>query len=222
MNPARSRIAVLVFLIVATPCAGFAETGEPGPASLHGRHALAARLGVFNHGSIAVSSGTAGSSTRVSGFAGYGSYAYGVAPEWMVGVTAGSLDAEVLSSVTPGSVISSVASVTPILFEARWYPLGLAMGSTGRPFFGAAIGPYIGSAINAIVGSQGSSGTITESVVGGRAQAGIDWIVGRRFLLEVAGGYHLVGEFDEPIGSETDYSGAEFTFGIGILFGTPR
>ena len=104
-------IAAVVLLGLAAPQPAFAEGEEPAPAPLHGRHALAARLGVFNHGSVEVSSGTAGSSTRVSGFAGYGSYAYGVAPEWMVGVTAGSLDAEVLSSATPGSVVSRIGSI---------------------------------------------------------------------------------------------------------------
>jgi len=206
-----------VVLVILPPAAAHSE--DLAMASIHGRHAISLRLGLFNHGRVESSAGAGGTTSRVNGFGGHVSYAYGFAPEWTVGVSVGALDTEVLSSTTPGNVASRVASVVPILLDVRWFPLGLAMGESGRPFVGAGAGPYIGSATNSIIGTTVTNETVSETVPGLCAYAGVDWHLGPMFRAGLSGGYHFVGVFDQPIGRARDYSGAEFLVEFGLLFG---
>jgi outer membrane protein W len=218
-------LAGAALLTLGTPralAADSVDAGTAGAASISGRHAAIVHAGVFNHSGTEASVAAGSASTRVNGFGGSFSYGYGMGPEWMMGVTAGWLDGEVRTSIAPGSIASRSASVTPILFDVRWYPRGLALGGSGRPFLGVGLGPYVGSAKNTVVGTVVTDELVRETVAGGRAQAGVDWFVGRRFLLELSGGYHVVGTFEQQIGDETDYSGAEFMAGFGVLFGGAR
>ena len=48
--------------------------------------------------------------------------------------------------------------------------------------------------------------------------AGLDFLMGSIFKLGLTAGYHLLGDFERPIGSETNYSGPEYSLIFGFVF----
>ena len=165
------------------------------------------------------SAGTLTTETGSSGFVGSVGYDYFVRDDLAVGLTAGVLDSESSTSVGVGGISSRSASVVPILFRVTYYPEELALGSQLRPYVSGSFGPYLGSATNSLVGPTVSSESISEVALGMRVAGGVDWFVSRNVKLGFGVGYHLVGDFDERIGSTDNYSGLELSVGLGILFG---
>ncbi len=59
----------------------------------------------------------------------------------------------------------------------------------------------------------------TEAVFGGQVEAGIDFLLGRRVMTGLRFAYDLMSDFQQPIGGCRNYSGPEFTIGLGFLIG---
>jgi hypothetical protein len=55
--------------------------------------------------------------------------------------------------------------------------------------------------------------------IGGQIGAGVDFVLGRHFMIGVAVCYNALTDFKEPIGGSKNYGGPEFTIGFGYLFG---
>ena len=209
-------------LLLALPLTAAAQHAD-SPVT-YGRHSLSIQMGLLNHTIAETSVGVGTTDSRVSGFAGSIAYAYWVKPDWAATVSVGVLDAETSTSVNIGTVNTKSAAVTPVLFGAKYSPV-LSGRPSVRPYLWGAAGPYVGSAsvtrtdgFRARVGTE----TITETAFGFRAMAGADWFVGRHFTIGFGAGYHFVGDFDQPIGSDENYSGPEFSFGVGFAFGRGR
>ncbi len=188
---------------------------------LYGRHSLSIQVGLLNHATAETSVGVGRTDSRVDGFAGTLTYTYQAAPEWAAVVSIGLLEAEIRTGVDAGSVTTEAASVVPVLFGARYAPL-LSMRPTVRPYVSAAAGPYLGSATVSRVDAGVREEVVSETAFGFHAMAGIDWYMGRHFLIGVGAGYHFVSDFDERIGSDKNYSGPDFWISLGFAFGTAR
>lgn len=220
-------VIVVALAVIAVPVAGKCSDGDDASdfsVPLEGRHGISLHLGFLNQVTAEreISSGGVSSETRVTGFSGALSYSYWVGPDWAVEVSGGLIDAETMISVAEDGVTSKSAGVVPLLFGATLYPGQVALGSSARPYVSLAVGPYIGFATNSNVGGIVDEETVVESVLGLRVLAGVDVFVSKRFRIGVGGGYHFVSEFDEPIGKDKDYSGAEFAFRFGVLLGKGR
>jgi len=191
---------------------------------LAGRHGIWLRVGLLSSVTVEsnVSTGTVSTDVRENGpFGGIG-YEYWLNPEWSVGLDLSFVDAGASSTVGVGTVTSEAASVTAVLIGASYYPRQLAVGSSFRPCVSLAAGPYVGSASNSIVDTSVSSESITSTAAGLRAQIGADLFFARRFAAGIAAGYAFVSDFSEQIGGHNNYSGPEFSVGIGILLGAGR
>jgi len=81
-----------------------------------------------------------------------------------------------------------------------------------------AVGPYIGSAARtaAGLGTVGSE-TISEIAFGGRLSAGVEWFASDRFRLSIDAGYQVMTDFDQQIGSDDNFSGPQFSVGLGVM-----
>ena len=110
---------------------------------------------------------------------------------------------------------SSIAWVESFLIGLKYYFLKSSTTSSLRPFVKPSLGVF--------VGCQRLSGNLdtrrTEGVLGGRIGAGIDFLISRRFTTGLDFGYNLMTDFDKPIGGSRNYSGPEYSFSLGILFG---
>jgi hypothetical protein len=217
----------LAISLMAQPAAGYGENGageSSFDAPLNGRHEVAIHIGFLNTKIVETETGTGGvdTETRANGFLGSLSYNYWAGSEWTIGVSAGLLDVETSSSTGVAGVVSESAGVVPLLFGASVYPAWLTLGSSVRPYGSVAVGPYIGFATNSTVGTTVAEETVVESVVGARVRAGADVFVSDRFKIGIAAGYHFVGDFEEKIGKDKDYSGPEFALGFGVLWGSGK
>lgn len=116
------------------------------------------------------------------------------------------------------SVKNEVATVVPVLAGINFYPLQLSDEKTVMPYISASIGPYIGiynrSEVSALSVEEE---TIVETVFGSRLGAAVDFRMGF-FKIGVNANYHFVSEFSQPIGSEKDYSGPEYSLLLGFIF----
>lgn len=225
--PALFRLLCLFPLALAIPIGARAESADAATASplrLHGRHAISIQAGVLSRTVVETGAGAGDVTTevRANGAIGTLSYAYWVAPEWTIGISLGLLDAKVGTAVSPGEVSSEAAAVTAVLVGAAYHPAGLAPAPTLRPYVSAAVGPYVGSATNSLVGASVTTESVSEAAAGLRVLAGAELFLGRRFEAGIALGYHLVGDFERPIGDDTNYSGPEFSAGVGVLLGAGR
>jgi opacity protein-like surface antigen len=78
-----------------------------------------------------------------------------------------------------------------------------------------AAGPFIGSEVNNTILSQESR---TETAFGGRLGAGIDFFLSDHFKAGANAGYNMMSDFSAPVGARSNYSGADFSCGIGYIF----
>ncbi|UCG61657.1 MAG: hypothetical protein JSV52_15320 [Candidatus Zixiibacteriota bacterium] len=106
-------------------------------------------------------------------------------------------------------------SVVPILVGFRKY-LGPASGV--RPYLAVSAGPVIGTETTSLAGIEVLDETLTQAAAGAYFGGGIDFIVGRHFMLGMNAGYNLLSDFDVPVGGHVNYSGAEFGVGFGLVF----
>jgi hypothetical protein len=227
MNSSSSRFATVLCLVavgsIALPTVARARDDASAleTATLRGRHGLMIHAGLLHRSSAtsSISAGEVNSETHVNGFSGSFSYSYWAQEDWSVGLSAGAIDVQTDQAVTVGTASTRSAGVVPILFDVSWAPRSLAIGPSLRPSVSVAVGPYVGFTTNESVTNVVVQETIVESTIGVRARAGLSAIFGSWFMTGVEAGYHFVSAFDEPIGSEKDYSGPEFSIGFGVLLG---
>lgn len=135
-----------------------------------------------------------------------------------VSVAAGFLDADARTYAGTGGTVVESASVTALLFGIKYQPERLAVGRL-RPYGTIATGPYFGTASNVRTGFSTNTESISEAEAGARIGVGLDVFLGRFIALGFGAGYNFVSEFDTRIGSESDYSGPEFSLSLGVIFG---
>lgn len=231
------RFSILPLLALA-PVAGTA--GEPDtsagrdPIKLEGRHALAVRVGTLAFTTRNTFSPGGMSSGTSSDVLGEISYSHWLTDDWSIGLSAGALvlGAETgtsgraapttLATDVPGVAEFRSAAVTAVLLNVGYHPARLCLAGSMRPYVSLGVGPYVSSGEQVRVGTGVVVGSVSDTVFGARALAGVDWYFGRHFKLGLSAGYHFVGDFDEPIRSYRSYSGPEFWFGFGVLVGGGR
>ena len=200
------------------------DTEAPRVRSLKGKHGLQLNVGVLGQASTTHEIALGGIVTESSAndFSGSVAYTYWFERDWAVHASIGFLDADVKTSLGNGGTLTESAGVVPILLGLRYYPTALAPSSGMRPYLAGAVGPYVGYHNRDRVGFGVVTDHRSETAAGAYAGAGIDWFVNHIFKIGLNGGYHFVTDFDHPIGTEENYSGAEFSLTIGFLFGKSR
>jgi len=189
--------------------------------SLQGKNSIAVSIGLLiqvNSTNEATLNGI-DSNNRVDGTAGSLTYTYWLQPDWAINFSIGILGAEANASVTGSEFSAETGSVIPILFGVRYQPSGLALSHSLRPYLSGAVGPYWGFATKNNTRPFLTNKTISETALGLRVAAGMDWFFSRLFSIGVNAGYHFVSDFEQPVGSQKNYSGPEFSLNFGIIFG---
>lgn len=213
------------FLISGTPHVASAQYGGRGGPSadfaLIGRHAIQVNVGLhyWTPAETTVSGSGVSASTQTSGFVGSISHRFWLTERWAIGPTIALLDTAPLTNVGTSGVSSESNLVTSILFGVMYYFPPAGISGTMRPYVGAGFGPYMGSATRTLVGGTIEAETISVTAFGARPVAGVDWFLNRWLQFNISAGYHLVSNFEEPVGNEDNFSGAEFSMGLGFLVG---
>jgi hypothetical protein len=209
----------------------FAQTAPPSNNSiiktggLEGRHGLDLNLGIYDNSNITSISSVSGINTSVItntsiGFMGSIAYQYWFKDYLSFRIGAGALVTDVNTKTTAGTEVSlEVATVSPILTGVNFYPLQISEENRVLPYLSLYAGPYIGVYTKSEVGiASVTEETTVEAVIGTKLGAGVDFLLGSIFKLGATAGYHFVGDYSQPIGSETNYSGPEYSLTFGFVF----
>jgi hypothetical protein len=167
-------------------------------------------------------------SNATGGFSGSISYQY-----WFknylsirigVGAFVNNVDSKTYTNIDPfynytGNVSSEVATVTSILTGLNFYPLQMSDEKRVLPYISLYVGPYIGVYNRSeVLNTSVTEETTVETVLGSRAGAGLDVLIGSIFKLGMNFGYNFLGDFNNPIGSEVNYSGPDYSVTFGFVF----
>jgi Caspase domain len=192
------------------------------PLAVAGRH----RIGVLIGGSSGSTASIPQGVSAVEAVNAFGGLQYTAFPREDLGVTFAFLGRAVGSSAVVNSQgsFSDEAALLSVPVGVRWNPFTSRHPSSPlKPFVAATIGPVFGAGEQSFVsGRTVSSSASTETTVGGDVLLGADFHVARWFSVTVSGGYNWMADFSRPIGTRDNYSGAEFGFGFGFLFGKGR
>lgn len=180
------------------------------PVELKGYHTIGISGGAKTNSRNVVTTDLSGVSME-TGFIGLLQYGYWFDQQWQLHLTLGIFGAKMDTDYLG----TKVKMTAPLLFGVSYYPLPLAMGDVGRPFIGIAPGMYVQTGTKTSTVFPFSTETVSESVLGARLIVGADLFPAHWLRLTPSLSYHLVGDFKEPGGS---YSGAEFSFGFGVVF----
>jgi hypothetical protein len=214
----KNPLAPLVFVAAVLMAPG----GDAAAQSLARRHQIELRLGGWKQ--------VAGSRTEVSvggvrttvdsgGMAGGIAYGRWLTEGMQLQIGADFLGADVFTSAGVSGVVTSTAVVTALFVETKWYFPGSTFGEPVRPFARVGAGTFIGTQTSTEAGTVTAVESRTEAVPGGRIGVGVDFPVGRRFLLSVGTAYNLMPDLDRPIGGSRNFSGPEGTIGFSLLLG---
>jgi hypothetical protein len=233
----------MVLPLLAVPFALPAQTipqpveTAPVVRSLHGKHRIELGVGFMTELSASNQVSLGGVTTRneATGIGGTFAYTHWLRNAWAINLSVGVVDADASTTVTGSSTSIESATVIPLLFGVRYQPMGLTTGDTFRPYVAASVGPFIGTASNVQTGvgfglppfsnsisaaeTAASVTSYTETALGSRLGVGADVLLGRRFTLGFGVGYCVVTDFENRIGSETNYSGPDVGLSFGILLG---
>jgi hypothetical protein len=193
--------------------------------NLEGRHGLDLNIGIYDNTNITSITSISGLNASVLtnssiGFMGSIGYQYWFKDYLSFRIGAGALVTDVSTKTTAGAEVSSeVATVAPILTGVNFYPFQISEDNNFLPYISVYAGPYIGVYSKSEVGiASVTEETIVETVIGAKLGAGLDFLIGSLFKLGVNAGYHFVGDYSQPIGSETNYSGPEYSLSFGFVF----
>lgn len=177
------------------------------------KHSIDLRISFWNNSQSTVSVGFHGVSveTGTGGISGEIMYNYYPNRIYSFNVSAGVMNTEV--RVENFSTYTS--TVIPIMMGMKYYFIDY---STDNPFR-----PYVAGSIGGVVGTESAVEilnvrTHTETAIGASAGIGSDIILGSLVKLQAEISYNLFTDFAEEIGGNKNYSGPEFSLGIGFMF----
>ena len=199
--------------------------------SLEGKSGIDLNLGFYSNSNVTNSTiVTVINSSEVTnangGFTGSISYQYWFKNYLSVRIGIGAMVANVenkaVSNIIPiytGYVKSEVASVSSILTGVNFYPMQMTDEKRFLPYLSLYVGPYIGVYNKSeVLNTSVTETTVVETTLGGRAGAGFAFLIGSVFKLGIDFGYNFMGDFDVSIGTESNYSGPDYSMIFGFVF----
>ena len=209
------RLTALLLLVVVPLEYAMAQPGQPASASpasfsMRGTHTV-----VFDAGSWSLASSTA-SNTNVSeqqgGFVGSVTHKFWLTDRWSIGPSISILDTGVKTLSTSGNGARRSVLLTTILIGVNRAFI-LSQDRVNVMFYvSASLGPYMTS--TAPEDPQVKSTSLT--AFGVRPSAGMHWFLTDWLLFDFGAGYHQVSDFSEPLGKYNNFSGLEFSMGLGL------
>jgi hypothetical protein len=177
------------------------------------KHSIDLRFSMWRNSSSDVSVKFTGVSIDVGGGSTGGRLMYNYYPNefyaftFSIGVLSAQINVNAISNYT--------SSIIPVMMGAKYF---LVSDNGDQPFK-----PYLSGMIGILQGTESgikilSVNQHSETAMGGYLGVGTDVILGSLVKLHTDLGYNLFSEFEQPIGSKDNYSGPEFSFGVGFMF----
>jgi hypothetical protein len=177
------------------------------------KHAIDLKIAFGDHsvGGVSVGAGLYNVDVGTGGVGGFIRYNYYPNSDYAFTFTTGAM----ASAVRVETFSSYTSTVIPIMMGMKYYFAEVDKNNTLRPYLSGSMGTIIGTEAGVDILY---AGTHTENAFGVNAGFGADIILGSLVKLHADIGYNLYSDFKEPIGGRNNYSGAEFSFGIGFMF----
>jgi len=116
-------------------------------------------------------------------------------------------------------VSNDAVVIYTLLFGLRFYLPAPRPETRFRPYLTAGVGPFFAIDAKNETGVQVVQSAKTLGTVGGQIGGGIDFPIGRHFLLGANMGYNVMMDFSETLGGRKNYSGIELGMGFSWVFG---
>ena len=174
--------------------------------SLRGVHVISGYAGYWSPtGNI---DGSVDNEAVSGGVAGSISHKYWLSNQWAVGPDITITDTGLK---TEGETQTAVL-LTSILFGVT-YTFTPTDNALPMVFYVSAnLGPYMSSA----QAEEPGADRLSVTAFGTRPAAGFLWFLNDWLLFDFVFGYHLVSDFDKPVGTYKNLSGLEFKMGLGL------
>jgi hypothetical protein len=176
-------------------------------------HSIDLSISFRNNSHSAVSVGFQGVSVETGNGAISGNIMYNYYPNmiYSFNISIGVLSTEV--RVENFSTYTS--TLIPIMMGMKYYFIEFSRDNLFRPYVSGSIGGLYGAESEAKIANVRSH---TETAFGVSGGIGSDIILGSLIKLHIGISYNLFTDFNEEIGSRKNYSGAEFSVGLGFMF----
>ena len=175
------------------------------------RHSIDLRISYWNNSKSGTSVRVPGVDVGTGGMSGKLMYNFHLDQNFALDASMGIMAVEVKVS----AFHQHTSTVVPVMMGMKYY---FAQPSQSNP-----LRPYVSGSMGILLGSESAVEILsvkahTESAMGGYAGIGSDIILGSLVKLHADLGYNLFTDFSEAIGTRTNYSGPELSFGIGFMF----
>jgi hypothetical protein len=162
------------------------------------------------------------SETQSVGALGAIAFSHWVREQLAVTFSVGAWALDVESRVGAGEVMSRTAVIMPLMGGVRYYFPRSSIGSGFRPFASFTAGPVFGTESESSVGAMIVNRSITRTALGARVGAGFDAPFAGSWMFGMFGGYYLMSDFSDPIGSQKNHSSLDFGIGLSWMWGGKR
>jgi hypothetical protein len=212
MKTSRIIIAVLGLLF------GNHSSGVADVHSLKGRSSVDLEVGLWHESKAGNANSSIGVAQTAStgGFLGGLSYHHWFQEEFSFEVSIGLLAGEATSLMSVSGSLQRTSSVVPVLFGVCYHLTDASLKSSVRPFVSLSMGPFLGFESQSELLKQE---THTETALGARFGAGMDFLAGQSFKIGAGIGYTVMMDYSTSIGARKNYSGPDFQLSVGLLFG---
>lgn len=209
----------ICFLLVLFTTVSFAQTDklvQDENDSINGsydypKHSIDLGISYWNNSKSGTSVRVPGVHVGTGGVSGKLMYNFYPDENYAFHVSAGAMAVEVKA----WAFHEHTSTVVPVMMGMKYYFNQIFPGNHFRPYISGSMGILFGTESSVELLSVAEH---TESAMGGYAGIGSDIILGSLVKLHADIGYNLFSDFSEEIGSRKNYSGAEFSFGIGFMF----
>ncbi len=205
-------LAVLVFFLLSAWPANAQRTGSNRPYSstfsLRGTHTVVVNAGFW---SVASRATATPNESQAGGFVGSISHRYWLTDNWGVGPFLSILDTGA-KTLNVNSNTSQHLLLTSILFGVDYAFVPATSNINVIFYISGSVGPYMSSTARENPGDE----AVSVTAFGARPQIGLDWYLNNWLVFEFTFGYHIISDFSKPVGKDKNYSGPEFSMGLGV------
>ncbi|MCW8809734.1 MAG: hypothetical protein OQK64_02125 [Ignavibacteriaceae bacterium] len=124
-----------------------------------------------------------------------------------------------IGGMTPKVSVDNISehssTIGSLMMGMKYFPFKSINDDTFRPYLSCGMQMLIGTESNVEILNVESH---TESAMGVYGSIGTEFLISSRIKFLTEMGYNLVTDFTVDIGNKKNYSGAEFSFGIGFMF----
>lgn len=187
---------------------------------LKGRSRIEFQLGITMPGGTTIASvGNLISETESVGALGAIALSHWVREQLAVTFSVGGWVVDLETRVGSGEILSRTALVVPFMGGVRYYFPRSSVGTGFRPYGSFTAGPVFGRESESSLGAMLVHQSITRTALGARAGAGFDMPFAGSLLFGMFGGYYLMSDFSDPIGSQKNHSSPDVGISLSWTWG---